>query len=287
MTTLCLRVMVESPKKHRIPLSRLEKSAKDENRLGDIGLATADNVLNCSLRRRWSLRQRSHTQWSGDTKGRARRKIGLHCLKSTRLAPTASANHPSTSPDTKRAPPSLFHFHTSATQKQWRNKGKFVYVDYGPGSAFNVGQRTFELKSSHLHSPSEHWIDGESFAAELHLVHEDAGGDLAVVGLLFRLGPPSPVVQAILDAAPDAGDAVAPTNDLNSGVYTPGELAYYKYDGSLTTPPCSEPVDWYVMREPKSIGEEQVDNLLALSGGPNNRPVQPKGSRKIIAGGAQ
>ena len=171
--------------------------------------------------------------------------------------------------------------------KAVRNKGKFVYVDYAPGASFNVGQRTFELKSAHLHSPSEHLVDGVSFAAELHLVHQDAGGALAVVGLLFRLGPPSPVVQAILDAAPDVGDAVAPTNDLNSGVYTPGELAYYKYDGSLTTPPCSEPVDWYVMREPKSIGKEQVDNLLALSGGSNNRPVQPKGSRKIIVGGAQ
>ena len=168
-----------------------------------------------------------------------------------------------------------------------RNDGEFLYVDYQPGSTFKVGQRAFELKSAHFHSPSEHLVDGVSFAAELHLVHQDAGGALAVVALLFRLGPPSPVVQAILDAAPDAGDAAAPTNDLNSGVYTPGEPAYYKYDGSLTTPPCSEPVDWYVMREPKSIGEEQVDNLLALSGGPNNRPVQPTGNRNITVVGAR
>ena len=167
-----------------------------------------------------------------------------------------------------------------------RNKGKFVYVDYAPGASFKVGERTFELKSAHLHSPSEHLVDGVSFAAELHLVHQDSGAALAVVGLLFRLGEPSVVVQAILDAEPDAGDAAAPTNDLNSGVYTSGELSYYKYDGSLTTPPCSEPVGWYVMREPKSISQEQVDSLLALSGGPNNRPVQPTGNRKIIAGGA-
>ena len=187
--------------------------------------------------------------------------------------------------ETGDAGPISFSYVSDA--KAVRNKGKFVYVDYAPGASFNVGQRTFELKSAHLHSPSDHWIDGESFAAELHLVHEDAGGDLAVVGLLFRLGPPSPVVQAILDAARDVGDAAAPTNDLNSGVYMPGEPAYYKYVGSLTTPPCSEPVDWYVMREPTSIGEEQVDNLLALSGGPNNRPVQPTGNRNITVGGAQ
>ena len=201
------------------------------------------------------------------------------CAEGKRQSPIDIAGY-----ETGAAGPISFSYVSDA--KAVRNKGKFVYVDYAPGASFNVGQRTFELKSAHLHSPSEHLVDGVSFAAELHLVHQDAGGALAVVGLLFRLGPPSPVVQAILDATPDIGDAVAPTNDLNSGVYTPGELAYYKYDGSLTTPPCSEPVDWYVMREPKSIGEEQVDNLLALSGGPNNRPVQPTGSRKIIAGGA-
>ncbi len=177
-------------------------------------------------------------------------------------------------------------FSYGADAKSVRNKGRFVYVDYDPGSAFSAGQRTSELKSAHLHSPSEHWIDEVSFAAELHLVHQDTTGAVAVVGLLFILGDTSPIVQAILDAAPAPGDAASPGDGLNSSVYTPGELSYFKYDGSLTTPPCSEPVDWYVMREPKSISQEQVNSLLALSGVPNNRPVQPTGSRKIIAVGA-
>ena len=167
-----------------------------------------------------------------------------------------------------------------------RNDGKFVHVDYPPGNTLSVGQRTFELKSAHLHSPSEHRIDGVSFAAELHLVHVEADGHLVVVALLFRLGEPSPVVQAILDAAPAAGDAVSAGTALNAGGYVTGGLAYYRYDGSLTTPPCYEPVAWYVMRDPKTISPEQVDNLLALSGSPNNRPVQPRGSRVITIGGA-
>ena len=76
-----------------------------------------------------------------------------------------------------------------------RNEGKFVHVDYPPGNTLSVGPQTFQLKSAHLHSPSEHLIDGVSFAAELHLVHGHADGRLVVVALLFRLGEPSPVVQ--------------------------------------------------------------------------------------------
>ena len=164
-----------------------------------------------------------------------------------------------------------------------RNDGKFVNVDYGSGNMLGVGQRSYELQSAHLHSPSEHRIDGVSFAAELHLVHADADGALAAVALLFEQGAPSPVVQAILDAAPAAGDTEGV--GLNAGGYAPSALGYYRYDGSKTTPPCHEPVTWYVMREPKTISPEQVDGLLALSGGPNNRPIQPTGSRTITTGG--
>ena len=162
-----------------------------------------------------------------------------------------------------------------------RNDGKLVHVDYGVGNTLSVGRRTYELKSAHIHSPSEHRIDGTSFAAELHLIHTDANGHLAVVGLLFRPGTPSPVVQEILAAAPGAGDTVADGFTLNARGYVPAELGYYRYDGSKTTPPCDEPVDWYVMSQPTTISPEQVDGLLALSGGPNNRPIQPTGDRVI------
>ncbi len=104
---------------------------------------------------------------------------------------------------------------------------------------------------------------------------------LAVVGLLFRPGAPSPVVQEILDAAPAVGDTAVNGFALNARGYVPNELGYYRYDGSKTTPPCDEPVDWYVVREPMSISPEQVTKLLALGGGPNNRPVQPTGNRVI------
>ncbi len=166
-----------------------------------------------------------------------------------------------------------------------RNDRKFVYVDYETGSTLRAGQRTFGLKSAHLHAPSEHRIEGAELAAELHLVHADAEGDLAVVGVLFEPGEPSAVVQAILDAAPPAGETASEGIALNADALIPGEPGYYQYDGSKTTPPCQEGVSWFVMREPRTISQEQVDGLMALSGGPNNRPVQPIGSRAILLGG--
>ncbi len=179
--------------------------------------------------------------------------------------------------------PILFSYGSDTTAV--RNDGKFVHIDYAPGSTLSFGRRIFELKSAHLHSPSEHRIGGVGFAAELHLVHEHAEGHLVVVALLLRLGEPSPLVQAILNAAPTAGDTIRGAITHNIGGYVTGELGYYQYDGSKTTPPCHEPVGWLVMRELKTISLEQVNKLLALSGGANNRPVQPTGSRVITIGG--
>ena len=162
----------------------------------------------------------------------------------------------------------------------------FVHVDFAEGNTLHTGERTFGLKSAHLHAPSEHRIEGAELAAELHLVHADDAGDLAVVGLLFEPGEPSAVVQAILDAAPPAGETASEGIALNADALVPGEPGYYQYDGSKTTPPCHEGVSWFVMREPQTISQQQVDGLLALSGGANNRPVQPIGSRAILLGGA-
>ena len=86
--------------------------------------------------------------------------------------------------------PVTFDYTTLAVQA--RNNGHTVYLDFDPGSGLSVGGRRYELLGVHYHSPGEHLLEGESFAAELHLVHQDASGNLAVVGLLFRLGQPQP-----------------------------------------------------------------------------------------------
>ena len=178
------------------------------------------------------------------------------------------------------AEPLAFSYATNA--KAVSNDGKAVHFDYGAGNTMSIGQRTLTLISAHMHSPSEHLLDGASFAAELHMIHQDSDGNLAVVGQFFTLGEPSPAVQAILDASPIAGESVSEGVGLNAGDFAPDGHGYYRYDGSKTTPPCDEPVDWYLMRETKTISQGQVDGLLAVSDGPSNRPVQPIGDRVII-----
>lgn len=162
-----------------------------------------------------------------------------------------------------------------------RNDGVFVHVDYPEGNSLVRSGRTYGLRSMHMHAPSEHTIEGEQFAAELHLVHADADGSLAVVGLLFALGEASPGVQALLDAAPAAGETAEDGVHVEPGVYVPDDPACYRYDGSLTTPPCSEGVAWHVVREVRTISREQVDALVANGGGTTNRPVQAVHGRVI------
>ena len=173
-------------------------------------------------------------------------------------------------------------FSYSGGAKSARNDGRTVQVEFGPGSSIDAGGSAYALKSAHFHAPSEHLIDGASFPAELHLVHENASGDFAVVGQLFEIGKASPIAQAILDAAPPTGETGAGPS-LDAAGLAPEPGGYFRYAGSKTTPPCDEPVDWYVMRRTATISQAQVDGLLALSGGPNNRPVQPLGNRVITA----
>ena len=169
--------------------------------------------------------------------------------------------------------PLYFSYGTDANEV--RNDGKAVHFDYAPGNTMNIGQRTLTLISAHMHSPSEHLLHGASFAAELHMIHQDADGKLAVVGQFFRHGDPSPAVQAILDAAPATGETVAEGIGLNARDFTPEGQACFRYDGSKTTPPCDEPVDWYVMREPKTISQEQVDGSWRSAAAPATAPSSP------------
>lgn len=162
-----------------------------------------------------------------------------------------------------------------------RNDGRTVHVGFGEGNTLSINSRSYRLGSAHLHSPSEHLIDGQGFAAELHLVHHGPDGALMVLGRLFEPGPPDPVVQAILEAAPRAGSGAISRRVVNAGALVPDNIDHYRYRGSLTQPPCFEPVEWHVLSERGTISTEQVANLLALAGGPNNRPVQSLGDRVI------
>ena len=171
--------------------------------------------------------------------------------------------------------------------REVNHNGKVAHVEYGPGNTLTVGEQKYELVSMHIHVHAEHQVEGQLFPAEMHLVHRKEGGFLGVVGQLYRLGEPDPVVEALIDAYPDPGQTAHSGFTLSAGNYVPADRGYFHYKGSLTTPPCTEGVDWYVLREIRTISQEQVNRIAALHSGFNHRPIQARNGREIISAGAR
>jgi carbonic anhydrase len=174
------------------------------------------------------------------------------------------------------------------------NTGHVIEVPVEPGSSIRVGQDGYQLLQFHLHAPSEHMVDGKPAAAELHLVHRNALLDLAVVGVMIQVAPPGVAVNAaietILANAPDtAGKEVDVGGLLNPKGVLPQQMGYYTYSGSLTTPPCSEGVRWFVLKNPVFVSQAAIDRFHEIIGlfpgytsSNNNRPVRPLNGRAVL-----
>ncbi len=162
------------------------------------------------------------------------------------------------------------------------DNGHTVQVNVGSGNRIEVNGKRFELKQFHFHRPSEERIDGRQFEMSVHLVHQDEQGKLAVVAVLLDKGPPQPAVQKVWNNLPLERNEEAQariTLDLNE--LLPADQRYFTYMGSLTTPPCSEGVQWVVMRQPVTMTAEQIE-LFARIYPMNARPVQQAAGRRIM-----
>lgn len=163
------------------------------------------------------------------------------------------------------------------------NNGHTVEVVYDPGSFFSVDGEQYDLKQFHFHAPSEHTVDGQSAAIELHLVHESAKGNKAVVAVLINQGAANPAFAPVWRHLP-ASESAETTYDVkvNAADLLPTDQTTFRYGGSLTTPPCSEGVNWFIMIRPIEMSAEQIAEFTAIYDG-NNRPVQPLNGRTILA----
>jgi carbonic anhydrase len=165
------------------------------------------------------------------------------------------------------------------------HNGHTIQLDVTPGSFLRVPDRnrTFELKQFHFHSPSEHTVNGKSFAMEMHFVHADEDGALAVVGVLFEEGQEHPVLNQLWSFMPEnAGESVPLTVKIEDTDLLPPTRDYYYYSGSLTTPPCSEGVSWMVLKNPVEVSAGQIARFKSRVGPVTNRPVQPRNARMIL-----
>ncbi|SFV52907.1 Carbonic anhydrase [hydrothermal vent metagenome] len=184
--------------------------------------------------------------------------------------------------ETKGLAPINFHYTTSAASVI--NNGHSVQVNIKPGSFIKIDGKEFELKQFHFHTPSENQIDGKNFPLEAHFVHQAKDGTLAVVAVMFENGKENAIINKIWKKMPHkAGEKVAcglPAEMINA--LLPKDKAYYRFDGSLTTPPCSEGVRWFVLKDYSEVSQDEVNEFLHTLHHPNNRPVQPINARKVL-----
>lgn len=152
------------------------------------------------------------------------------------------------------------------------------------GGALTIGDEALSLLQFHFHAPSEHTLAGQSFPAELHFVHRDAAGGLAVLGVFIEEGAENPALASLLANLPGGeGEAAGAAVTIDPAPLLPEERAYYAYSGSLTTPPCSEGVRWHVLKQPIAAAPEQI-NALRAALGESNRAIQPLNAREVAFG---
>jgi len=163
------------------------------------------------------------------------------------------------------------------------DNGHTVQVDYGAGSTLKVGDKTYELVQFHFHHKSETAIHGKHAPLEVHLVHKDKDGNLAVVAVLLHEGQPNPAVATTWSNIPAIKEKEASPEgvEIQAEQLLPTSRRYYTFPGSLTTPPCTENVTWLVMVNPMTVSKEQIAKFARLY--PNDeRPVQPLYGRTVL-----
>jgi len=173
-------------------------------------------------------------------------------------------------------------FHYQPSEVNILNNGHTVQVNYDPGSYIELDGVRYDLAHFHYHAPSEHAMDGKHFAAELHIVHKNADGSLAVVGILLDEGAQNDAFQPFIENLPAEKSEVKDTGTtINATDLLPAVQTTFRYSGSLTTPPCTEGVHWLVMTTPVELSTEQIEALTSLFEEGNNRPVQLLNDRSV------
>jgi len=167
--------------------------------------------------------------------------------------------------------------------KEILNNGHTVQVNIEAGNSMVVDDIIFELKQFHFHAPSENHIEGKAFPLEGHFVNLDKDGNIAVLAVMFEEGEENKELAKFWDTMPTkAGEVQTLELSKIANALLPKDKHYYRFNGSLTTPPCTEGVRWFVFKETLSISKEQVAKFQKIMHGVNNRPIQPLDARIIV-----
>ena len=182
----------------------------------------------------------------------------------------------------RELPPLVFDYKPSALHII--DNGHTIQVNVAAGSVLTVGGHRYDLVQFHFHRPSEETIDGKSSGMVAHLVHRDAEGRLAVVAVLLQPGEGNPLLSMLWNHLPaqKGGEAAPAGLTIDVARLLPRARGYYAYSGSLTTPPCTEGVEWFVLKSPVSLSADQIATFGKRY--PSNaRPVQPLNGRAVLS----
>ena len=186
-------------------------------------------------------------------------------------------------PATVTAPCEPLRFRYRSSALYISNDGHALRLGYDRGSYLVVDGLSYELVELRFHVPAEHAIDGRVADGELQLIHGNNRGDIAVVAVPLRAGRRvNQMLRRVVDNAPsEPGEQFYGRNVGVNGVFLlPGRKDYYAYPGSLTRPPCTEGVRWFVLHEALEVDASDLLRLARLIG-PNARPIQPLYDRPI------
>jgi len=212
-------------------------------------------------------------KWSGLEKDFAGCKLGQ--LQSPIDIPDASTR--------KGDFPSLL-FNYKPSPLKIVDDGHTIQVNYAPGSAFSVGDKRYELLGLHFHKPGEEKINGRGHEMDVHLVHRGQDGKLVVIAILLDAGKENRLVKAVMNNLPKEKEKeITVENTTISALdLLPDSKDYYRFVGSLTTPPCSEDVTWIVFKNPVQIAADSIARF-GKAYPMNARPIQPLNGRDIEA----
>ncbi len=198
---------------------------------------------------------------------------------------TGEAQSPIDIPDEKARKgdlsPLLFNYRPSPLRII--DNGHSIQVNYAPGSFVSIEGKHYELQQFHFHKPAEEKIDGKGHDMDVHLVHKGPDGKLIVIAVLLDAGKANKVIKSIWDNLPKekGKEVLVDAVKVNAVDLLPSDKGYYTYAGSLTTPPCTEQVTWYVLKTPVQLSSEEIARFGKIYP-MNARPIQPFHDRDIM-----
>jgi len=175
----------------------------------------------------------------------------------------------------------LVAFHYQPMMLEVQHNGHTVEVASTSENWIEVGGARYDLTQFHFHTPGEHTVEGRPFDMEVHLVHRNDEGTLAVVGVLVRCGGEHPVLDALARRLPKPGESLAIGRKIAVSELLPEASRIFRYEGSLTTPPCSEGVQWFVFETPVEVSGAALAAYGVVLGN-NSRPLQPLNGRELL-----